>query len=270
MRTVLIPVADRPECAVALSVAFDLADRLSLDVLGYHMRPHKLEKSKADGKRMDLASKAAHELFDRTTAEHGMALHKRHRYSEDGGQALWRELTGSPEKCFPFIGPMSDLIVVSRPKNAKSVTAHQFQQAALMDTGTPVLMLPSRKPKSIGSRVLICWNQSIEAATAVKATIPLLKSAEAVTIVTSGPEDATGSKSTHLQQYLRHHGIKAKRVATRGIDTESEIRKTYEETDSDLLLMGAYSRPRWRERVFGGFTDYVVNKSSVPAIMLHR
>lgn len=36
------------------------------------------------------------------------------------------------------------------------------------------------------------------------------------------------------------------------------------------MLMGAYSRSRWRERVFGGFTNYVLNKTSVPAIMLHR
>lgn len=269
MRTVLIPVADRPECAVALSVAFDLADRLSLDVLGYHLRPHKLEKSKT-GKSKDLASKAAHALFDRTTAEHGMELRKRHRYSEEGGQALWRELTGSPEKCFPYIGPMSDLIVVSRPRNSKSVTARQFQHAAVMHTGTPVLMLPSRKPKSIGRRILICWNQSIEAATAVKASIALLQAADAVTIVAAGPEDGIGSKSTHLQQYLRHYGVKAERIATKGFDTEAEIRKVYEETNSDLLLMGAYSRSRWRERVFGGFTDYVLNKTSVPAIMLHR
>ena len=270
MRTVLIPVADRPECAVALSVAFDLADRLSLDVLGYHLRPHKIEKSHGGKKGVDMASTAAHALFDRTTAEHGMELRKRHRYSETGGQALWREITGSPEKCFPYIGPMSDLIVVSRPRNVKSVRARQFQHAAVMSTGTPVLMLPSRKPKSLGRRVLICWNQSIEAATAVKSSMPLLQAAEGVTIVSAGPEDGIGSKSTHLQQYLRHYGIKAERISTRGLDTTAEIRRTYEETNSDLLLMGAYSRSRWRERVFGGFTDYVLNKTSVPAIMLHR
>lgn len=270
MRTVLIPVADRPECAVALRVAFELADRLSMDVLGYHLRPHKLEKSKSGKKPEDLASTAAHRLFEKTSSTYGMEIHKRHRYSEEGGQALWRELTGSPEKCFPFIGPMSDLIVVSRPRNAKSVRARQFQQAALMNTGTPVLMLPSRKPKTIGRRVLICWNQSIEAATAVKASMSLLQAADSVRIVSAGPEDGTGSKSTHLQQYLRHYGIKAERINTRGLDTEAEIRKTYEETDSDLMLMGAYSRSRWRESVFGGFTNYVLNKTSVPAIMLHR
>ena len=271
MRTVLIPVADRPECAVALSCAFDLAGRLSLDVLGYHLRPHKIEKSKSDDgdKRVDLASTAAHELFEKKAAKHGMELRKRHRFSEQG-QALWRELTGSPDKCFPFIGPMSDLIVVSRPKNVKSVRAQEFQQAALMNTGTPVLMLPSRKPKSLARRILVCWNQSIEAAAAVKACMPLLQAADAVTIVSAGPEDGVGSKSTHLQQYLRHYGVKADRVSTRGRDTEAEIRRTYEELDCDLMLMGAYSRPRWRERVFGGFTDYVLNKTSVPAIMLHR
>ena len=98
----------------------------------------------------------------------------------------------------------------------------------------------------------------------------LLRAADDVMILTAGPEDGVGSKSTHLQQYLRHYGIKAERVSTKGRDTQAEIQRAYEEHERDLLLMGAYSRPRWRERVFGGVTDYVLNKTAVPALMLHR
>jgi len=271
MRTILIPVADRPECAVALSCAFDLSKRLSSNLLGYHLRPHVREKRTAVAeKQIKLASKDAHSLFNRMAEGHGLELKKRPTGVDPHGQALWRELTGSPEKCFPFIGPMSDLIVVSRPRTAKSVTAGKFMHAALMLTGTPVLMLPSRQPKTLGTHVLICWNQSVEAAAAVKANLPLLAAAGAVTIIAAGNEDGVGAKSTHLQQYLRHYGIKSQRVATRGLDAEKEIMDTYKEHGCDLLLMGAYSKPRWQERVFGGVTTFVLNKTSIPAVMLHR
>ena len=281
MRTVLIPVADRPECAVALEVAFELAQRLSSDVLGYHLRPHRLEargkkksgaKGDSDGGKDEIAlnSKAAQRLFDEMVKRHDMTSRKRHRYDEQGGQAMWRELTGDAEHVFPIIGPVSDVIVVSRPRNAGSARARAFQMAALMQTGTPVLMLPSRKPAPVGKRVLICWNQSIEAAAAVKAAIPLLAAAEAVDIIAAGSEDGVGPKSRNLQQYLLHHDVKAACISTPGRDIEAEVMSTYMERESDLLLLGAYSRPRWRERVFGGLTDYVLNKTPVPALMLHH
>ena len=41
MRVLLVPVADRPECARALNTAFDLGARLEASVSGCHIRPHR-------------------------------------------------------------------------------------------------------------------------------------------------------------------------------------------------------------------------------------
>ena len=41
MRVMLVPVADRPECARALNSAFDLGNRLGASVTGCHIRPHR-------------------------------------------------------------------------------------------------------------------------------------------------------------------------------------------------------------------------------------
>ena len=60
------------------------------------------------------------------------------------------------------------------------------------------------------------------------------------------------------------------RVATRGRDVEKEIKKAYRETDSDLLVMGAYSRPRLRQLIFGGVTEHTLFNADMPALMLHR
>ncbi|MEM7610925.1 MAG: universal stress protein [Pseudomonadota bacterium] len=271
MHTIMIPVADRPECAVALKTAFSLADRLSVDVLGYHLRPHRDESTKGPStKSIMLDSKAAKRLFDHVGEQHDIEVVPRYRKKPSGQQALWHELTGSPEKVFPIVGPMSDLIVVSRPSSKSSAKAKAFQSSALLKSGTPVLMLPPKRRASVGTRVLITWNQSIEAAATVKASLGLLKKAEAVRIIAAGREDGTGPKSRHLVQYLKHAGVNAKRLSTPGHDANKEIMGAYEEHNCDLLMMGAYSRSRWREMVFGGFTDYVINHSTVPALMLHR
>ena len=46
------------------------------------------------------------------------------------------------------------------------------------------------------------------------------------------------------------------------------IDKTAEE-DGSVLVMGAYSHSRLRERVFGGTTEYVLHNADVPVLMMH-
>ena len=38
MKVICIPVVNRPECAVALSTAFDIGQQLGATVMGYHLR----------------------------------------------------------------------------------------------------------------------------------------------------------------------------------------------------------------------------------------
>ncbi len=40
-------------------------------------------------------------------------------------------------------------------------------------------------------------------------------------------------------------------------------------TESDMLVMGGYSRSRLRQRVFGGFTEYMLSEADIPVFMLH-
>lgn len=272
MRTIMIPVADRPECATALSVSFDLAEQLSADVLGYHLRPHDHEgkRNPKSPHQIALNSKAAGAMFTRVAEHHGLPVRKQRRLHTGQCQAIWREAKGTPNRVFPIIGPLSDLIVVSRPSGKSAKTARAFQLAALLHGCTPVLILPSRKPKQMGKSIVIAWNQSAEASLAVKAAIPLLKVADHVHIVAAGKEDGVGPKSRHVQQYLKHWGIEAGLTNTVGRSSEDELMAVYDELGADLLVMGAYSRPRWRETVFGGFTEFMLNKAKIPAFMLHR
>ena len=48
-----------------------------------------------------------------------------------------------------------------------------------------------------------------------------------------------------------------------------ELMAAYRDSKSDLLLMGAYSRTRLREIVFGGMTEYMLWKAKIPLIIQH-
>lgn len=261
MRVILVPVADRPECVFALEAAFRLAGTHDANVVGCHVRPHRADDAK-------LNSVAARELFDLWAGESNFRRSKRPRMGQSG-LAIWHEMLGTPDRIFAICGPMADLSVVSRPKPAGAGRAMDFLLAALLGSARPVLVLPQRRIARLGARILIAWNQRPEAVLAVAAALPMLQKAEQVTVVACGAEDRPGPKSAQLRDYLLHWGIRAEKLRTPGRNVEDEIARSYRDAGADLLVMGAYSRHRLRERVFGGVTETMLFRSNLPALMYH-
>jgi nucleotide-binding universal stress UspA family protein len=50
---------------------------------------------------------------------------------------------------------------------------------------------------------------------------------------------------------------------------EAELVAAAKEAGADLLIGGAYSRSRWREKIFGGTTEYLVRTAKLPILLLH-
>ncbi len=285
MRVILVPVADRPECAKALRVAFELARQLNANVCGCHIRPHRGSRvalpmelaSLADyeavweaadrGKQTAQRNAAARALFGKVSDKHGYPLINR---PTSAPGAVWLEKVGSPDKVLSIMGPVSDLLIVSRPKAKGGKIARLFLLAALLNSSRPVLVLPQNGKSPVGKRISIAWNQSAEAARAVAAAMPLLQNAEQVNIISVGPESGLGPKASQLATYLKFWGVKSKRVAApRAADASEGLIKGYHDTRSDLLVMGAYSRNRLRQRIFGGVTEFMLHKAKIPVLMLH-
>jgi nucleotide-binding universal stress UspA family protein len=274
MRVILVPVADRPECTRALQAAFDLGQRVGASVSGCHIRPHRYsEVALSPGfpdeiwrrKSTKEAPAAARALFREIARINGFTFARRPRTTP---RALWSERVGTPERIMGIVGPVSDLLIVSRPAKPHTV-ADMFMCAALFESSRPVLLLPPKNRRKIGRRVCIGWNQSVGAANAVVAAMPVLVHAREVTIVTCGPEDRHGPKAGQLVNYLRHWGVDAAHVRTPGRRVEAELLAACKDLRADLLVSGAYSRSRWRERIFGGTTEFLIRKARMPVLMLH-
>ncbi len=286
MKIITVPVAKRKECHYLLETAFQLADDLDANVSGVHVKPHREESIGGDYGIIspiamnnmsqwykadlddELESQAAAELFKEYSDSHDFNFRKRIVKGMEES-SLWREEVGDPQSVFSSVGPVSDLMLVSRPKKKSSGQAKQFLSAALFNTGRPVLMLPQKKLKSVGKRVLIAWDQKDSVMQSVVSALPLLKQADQVTILCAGPDNRARPKTKHLQDYLKVWGIDSDAKNTRGIKVHEEIMVTYKDTQSDLLLMGAYSRGRFTEWFMGGFTKYILTESDVPTLMQH-
>lgn len=287
MKVIMVPVADRPECRLALEQAFGLSERLSANIVGYHLRPHRGDRhpSASGGERLSLLLEEAElpdlseqdielnranaqKLFRAMAGHSGIAMASKPR-AADKPLAFWNEMVGTPEYLFGIIGPTSDCIVVSRPRKKASGPARAFMLAALLNSGKPLLILPQHKIRSSGSRVLVAWDQSPNAAAALTAAIPLLGRAEQVHLVCCGPEELPGPKLSHVRNYLAHWGVEARTHRSRGQNPTRELLDAYREHQCDLLVMGAYSRSRLRERILGGVTHELLMEHDLPVFALH-
>ncbi len=274
MRSILVPVSDRPESAKALNTAFTLGKRLGASVTGCHIRPHRnsdvsLSTAFADAewrrKNNKKTPTLAKELYEQVAGRYGYELSNRARVSP---AALWQEKVGSPEIVLGIVGPVSDLVVVTRPARRGGV-ADMFMVSAILQSASPVLVLPRAAKRVVGTRVVIAWNQSREAARTVRLALPVLATADEVTIVSCGREDEPGPKSSQLAGYLKQWGIKTTRENTRGRSIEDELLDVCNDRGADLVVAGAYSKSRWRQRVFGGTTQHMLYKARLPLLTLH-
>jgi nucleotide-binding universal stress UspA family protein len=285
MKVIMVPVADRPECRIALESAFRLANELSANIVGYHLRPHREEHHADQGAHLSIVleegglppsseaearlnSRHAQHLFRAMAQQHHIPIARKPRIA---GHALafWNEMVGTPEKLFSIIGPTADCIVVSRPRVRGSGPARAFMLAALLRSGRPLLVLPQKPRAHTGRRILIAWNQGLNAATATTAALPLLARAERVHIVCCGKESMPGPKIAHARNYLLHWGIESQLHHRQGRDAVGEILSTYKAANCDLLVMGAYSRGHLRERILGGVTHELLLKKDLPVFTLH-
>ncbi|MFC3192943.1 universal stress protein [Marinicella sediminis] len=279
MKVICVPVVNRPECAVALETAFKLAKPLSAAIMGYHLRAHsdseislpEAVSSLVNGEQDDVHEptgdqQSASDLFAQVAESFGYAFSKK---AAPAPVAWWQARTGSPDKLFSIVGPVTDMIVVSRPGQSGGKTARQFMLSALLNSGKPTLVLPQQPQSSVGKKICIAWNQSPEAARAVTAAMPMLQQAEQVTIITNGQQDRVGPKARHLQHYLTLNGVDSTHLACRESQDIQALLSAYEQSQSDLMVMGAYSRSRLRQVIFGGVTEHMLFKADVPVLMMH-
>jgi nucleotide-binding universal stress UspA family protein len=185
-----------------------------------------------------------------------------------GLQAVWRESTGRETDIVANAGRLVDLIVIGKPDAETETPLAATLDAALFDTGRPVLVAPAAA--DIGNRIVIAWNGSAQVARVVAAALPFLRMAEQVTVVTVG-EIGRSASAAELVAYLGQHGVKAAHepLKVEHATTGATLLSYAGRTQTDLLVMGAYGHSRLREMILGGATRDVLATTTVPVLMAH-
>lgn len=165
----------------------------------------------------------------------------------------------------------ADLVILSCPA-AHDLDAESVLEAALFGGAAPVLLVPKdKKLPTKPARVIIAWNNSREALTAVRYAMPLLLIAKTVDIAIVAPTHIEGDPGAALCQILVRHGVKAQvTVLPKDLPRITDVLQRHAvDTAADLLVMGAYTHSRLRETVLGGSTREILHGTSLAVLMAH-
>jgi len=170
----------------------------------------------------------------------------------------------------------ADLVVMGRPYGEnRGQELEAAVEAALFEGQVPVMIVPDAMNTAvIARRVVIAWNQSNEAMSAIRKALPMLKAADLVDITvidppTHGPERS--DPGGQLSQWLARHGVHVEvSVLAKTMPRISDVLNRHvRETHADLVVMGAYGHSRFREAILGGATRHMLELAEVPVLMAH-
>ena len=286
-KSILVPVGDAAGGAPALDLALRLAAAFSGHVVGLHVRTDPatavplvgegmsgamVEEMMAVAERLAASrAAAARSAFDEVCARHGAPLVA--APPAEGVSAEWVDVTGREEEVVAWRGRLSDLVVVTRPREGAESRTTMTVNAALMESGRPLLLAPATPPAELGGNVAIAWNGSAEAGRAVAASLPLLARARTVSILSVSEDDRTaGAPAGELAAYLAWHGVGARcETVTSGSHGHpgEALLSECSGRGIDLLVMGAYTHSRLRQLILGGVTRQVLHHADLACLMSH-
>jgi nucleotide-binding universal stress UspA family protein len=287
-RTILVPVGQPDNAESAVEAAFLVAKRFGGHVSGLHVLPDlanpaihgliatrmsldaassDLRKLKSSAEReLQRQSSELKRLFETAAARAGAAIQ-----GEPGAaeriSAAWQEVTGFESELVGQIGRVFDLTVIAR--RGPRGSSHDTVQAALLDTGRPMLLAPPAPPDALGDAVLLAWNASPQAARAAASALPFLQQATRVVVMSIGNGPEPAPSADELARALAWHGIaaQARRLEQGSRRVRDMLLAEAAAMSADLLVIGAYSHSRMRQVVFGGVTEHMLDHAELPILL---
>ncbi|VIO69915.1 hypothetical protein CI1B_30350 [Bradyrhizobium ivorense] len=166
-----------------------------------------------------------------------------------------------------------DMTIVTQPQSGYESYDNVIPKEILLRAGKPVLYLPSViRGAFLARRIGICWDGSRLAARALHDAMPLLREADALTIIatTAAHKVPAESSADHLGQYLARSGLPAKIVSLPPSQSVHRALLSLVADESlDLLVMGGYGHCRLQERLLGGISGDLLRANVIPVLMSH-
>ena len=165
----------------------------------------------------------------------------------------------------------ADLIIMSASEGAATGGSYRVADPAsvVLRAGRPLLVVAGKAEQVPTKKIVIAWKDTREARRAVADAVPLLGSADEVTVVTvAGQVDQWVREGlADVADFLGGHGIKTTREMIEGPDEVISLLEFLDLSGADLVVSGAYGHSRLREWAFGGVTRSLLDETGLNRFM---
>lgn len=288
-KTILAPLQFEETAKPIMDSAMVVADEFGSHIHARHVRPPFVAYATYAYHTISMttAPVAVSEQFDVATAKNAAKLKG---IFEDGCKrralhimsfaeacasskksASWSDTTGPVIQSMAHFARVCDLSIVPMPDKAQEPRDTPLFEGLLMQSGRPVLVVPSAGMTAMPKNVLVAWDGSLQATKAMRDALPFLKAADQVVVVTVGEVDFGMPSAETAAAYLSSHGVKSE---ARTIDwpknpIAERLLNQAEATNSDLMVMGGYSHARLFETLLGGTTRHMLSHADRALFLAH-
>jgi nucleotide-binding universal stress UspA family protein len=261
VRALFLPIYWDQSFAARLDVAITLANRLNGRLVCAVAEP---VSAGAKDFGCVLTESARHGL--RVTPDIRLSVEEHFR--ERPVEHSWLPVTTLDAVTLAQAAELSDLVIaptrwsVSEPESPRPADL-------LVRSAAPLLAVPPEADLSTGPiRALVAWDGSAGAASALRAALPILRTADYVVLLTVG--ETPPHMAIDPLEYLSWHGIHG---AIECVPRQGSVYETLlievEARNVNLLVMGAYGWGRVVEELFGGITESMLEHAKV-SVLLNR
>ncbi len=290
MKTILVHLYGEGADGPALDAGVALARRLGAHLEGLHLRrpagsalwrasPYDIAAAGMGGDLLasieaDETARAerARQLFQTRCAEAGLAMADTPP-DRSSPTASFVEDAGGLDRVL-HRARFNDLLVERAPAPEPGPSSEDIGRL-IAGCGRPVLIAPAAPAADLSGTAAVAWKDSLEAARALSAALPLLAAAGRV-VLFSASEHARGKNENGLGAkdalaYLAWHGLKAevRQVEAHGRSPAAAVTDAAIGEGAGLMVMGGYSHRRALEVVLGGFTQDVLDDCRIRTLVVH-
>jgi nucleotide-binding universal stress UspA family protein len=175
------------------------------------------------------------------------------RLAAEGVLFDWIQSGATIELAISDNAGLSDIIVVSREGIEGSFEAFDLPALIAMKTSAPLLVVPpGQKQLDLSGPMMIAWDGSGPAQSAVRAAAPMAALASRVDIVSIGE-----SKGTDAHTAARYLAAGDTLIVAMG------------DLGAQWAAAGCYGHSRLKQQIFGGVTRTLMSKAPIPLMIAH-
>ena len=279
IKKILVPLTGHVPSRETLRAGLDLAQRFGAATVVAHVHQDPaLSVAYAGAGAAGIGAGAGMEMIIEAAESEAAERERRARALFDELAAgregsTFHVATGAEADLLAAWARLSDIVLFPRPGEGVSSSTERDIETVLFESGRPIYLVPPDAVTAVEhpDTVVVAWNDSPEAARAVKAAMPFLEGAQRVIVLAVG--DAA---PTEVAGYLSAHGVTVQPLAVQAESgglfddpTGSIILNTCAEQGAGLLVMGAFTHMRIRQMVIAGATRTVMSQSPIPVLMMH-